>query len=491
MRRGIIILFALTLGWAVLTGVSTANANTIVSLTFDDGNADQLAALPILADHGMEGTFYIITNRVGRPNSQYMTWSDVQSIYDDGNEIGGHTRDHTHLNDSTYTDAQIQDQICGGRQDLLARGYPQVSFAYPFGDHDARSEGYVQSCGYLSGRGVAGLQRDPGEPDAETIPPQNAWDVRTRGSVDVDDHLDEIEDWITKAEAVDSGNGSADAWIPLVFHHLCDPNVTNCADPNGDNNQYITPSDFDSLLDWLKARESAGTHAEPIAQVMDPIPPSSEISCNGTACQSGVYGGPVSARLSASDTGGSGVSGVRGIRYTTDGSTPTGSSQLLPNNGEITLDSTATIRFRAEDNARNLEPTVHSQTINVASPPPGGGAAGGALGAFSSAKSFRNGTAKLSFVLGGPGTLDTVDAGAHSVVVKKKKHRARIRHASRFVAQAGRATLVIRTSKAGKRILRRKRKMTVPVRVTFRPLSGSRSSQTVKLKLRLKRRRGG
>ena len=206
-----LILFALTLGWAVFAGASTAAANTYVSLTFDDGNADQLAALPILADHDMDGTFYIITNRVGRPNSQYMTWSDVQTIYDDGNEIGGHTRDHTHLNDPTFTDAQIQDQICGGRQDLLARGYPQVSFAYPFGDHDARSEGFVQSCGYLSGRGVSGLQQATGEPDAEWIPPSNQWVVRTRGSVDVNDTLPEIEDWIADAEAVDAGNDSADA----------------------------------------------------------------------------------------------------------------------------------------------------------------------------------------------------------------------------------------------------------------------------------------
>jgi peptidoglycan/xylan/chitin deacetylase (PgdA/CDA1 family) len=480
-----LILFALTLGWAVFAGASTAAANTYVSLTFDDGNADQLAALPILADHDMDGTFYIITNRVGRPNSQYMSWSDVQTIYDDGNEIGGHTRDHTHLNDPTFTDAQIQDQICGGRQDLLARGYPQVSFAYPFGDHDARSEGFVQSCGYLSGRGVSGLQQATGEPDAESIPPSNQWVVRTRGSVDVDDTLPEIEDWIADAEAVDAGNGSADAWIPLVIHHLCDPAITNCADPNGVANQYITPSDFDSLLGFLESHESTGTHVLPIAQVMDANPPSSQITCNGAACQSTLYADPVSVMLSATDTGRStGASGVQNIRYTTDGSNPTGSSPIYT--GPINVSSTTTIKFRAEDNARNVESPVHSQTIQVSSPPQGG-----TLSALASSKSLPNGTAKLAFVLGGPGTLAAVDAsGAGASAVAAKKHRARIRPASKSVAQAGSATLVIRTSKAGKRILRRKGKMTVPVLVTFTPLSGAPSSQTVKVKLRLKRHRG-
>ena len=80
--------------------------------------------------------------------------------------------------------------------------------------------------------------------------------------------------------------------------------------------------------------------------------------------------------------------------------------------------------------------------------------------------------------------------GAGASAITAKKRRARIRPASKSVAQAGNVTLVIRTSKVGKRILRRKGKMTVPVRVTFTPLSGAASSQTVKVKLRLKRHHG-
>ena len=335
-------------------------ANTTVTLSFDDGNADQMPAVQMLADHGMDGTFFIIPGRVDRPNSQYMTWAQVQTIYAAGNEIGGHTQNHLHL--PTLPESQQRSEICDGRQALLNRGYPQVSFAYPFGDHDATSERLVQECGYQSGRGVSGLG-GTGEPKSESVPPLNRWVIRTRGSVDVDDHLDEVEDWIMDAEAASRNTGTPTG-MNLVFHHLCDPAVTNCSDPNGVHDQYMTPSDFDALLAWLQARESAGTEVETIAQMMgatsptDNTPPVSQISCDAAACQP-FYNHGVSATLSATDTGGS---GLKEIRYTTNGTDPTTTSPLY--SGPITVSSTTTIKFRAWDNAGNAEATK-SQTISI------------------------------------------------------------------------------------------------------------------------------
>jgi peptidoglycan/xylan/chitin deacetylase (PgdA/CDA1 family) len=465
------IITALAIGWA-LVGASTAAADTKVSLTFDDNFADTLPAVQMLDEHDMQGTFYVIPGRVGNTASGYMTWAQVQSIFDRGNEIGGHTQNH--LNLPTLPPAQQETEICGGRDSLRARGYPQVSFAYPFGAHDATSEGLVQECGYLSGRRVGGIGGD-GEPKSDTIPPEDPMLVRTRGSIDVNDTLTEIMDWITDAEDDDAANGSADVWFTLVFHHLCDPLVTDClASPAED--QYITPQDFEALLDWLQPRAATGTRVVPMAQVMDPTPPSgSQILCNGAPCQPGLYG-PVSATFTGTDSGGS---GLWGIRYTTDGSTPNGSSPLyIPGSSPaIDLSAGTTIRFRAEDNARNLETTVHSQTIAVAT-----------LSVLSR-RFLANGTAKLTFQVNGPGTIVAVDAsGAGSSAVAAKKRAPRIKRASKAVAQAGRVTLVIRASKAGKRILRRKGKLKVPVRVTFTPIGGSPTSQTVKVKLRLTRR---
>jgi hypothetical protein len=89
----------------------------------------------------------------------------------------------------------------------------------------------------------------------------------------------------------------------------------------------------------------------------DNEPPTSSIACNLAVC-SGWYGGPVSVTLSAADGG----SGVAAIRYTLDGSEPTASSTVY--SGPFTVSATTTVKFRAWDNAGNVEAT-NSQLIQV------------------------------------------------------------------------------------------------------------------------------
>ena len=53
-------------GWGVTGTASGATVpTTIVSLTFDDGNADQLAAEQVMKAHGLVGTFFV-TTELGR-----------------------------------------------------------------------------------------------------------------------------------------------------------------------------------------------------------------------------------------------------------------------------------------------------------------------------------------------------------------------------------------------------------------------------------------
>ncbi len=93
--------------------------------------------------------------------------------------------------------------------------------------------------------------------------------------------------------------------------------------------------------------------------MIDAAAPVSAIQCNGAAC-AGFYNSSVSATLSATDSGGS---ALKNIRFTTNGSDPTGSSPVY--SGPIPVNATTTIKFRAEDNAGNVESPVHSQTINI------------------------------------------------------------------------------------------------------------------------------
>jgi hypothetical protein len=79
--------------------------------------------------------------------------------------------------------------------------------------------------------------------------------------------------------------------------------------------------------------------------------------------------------------------------------------------------------------------------------------------------------------------VDGVVAGTSAATAKKR--RSWVKPTSKAVAQAGQVTLVIRTTKAGKRILRRKGRLTVPVRITFMPVTGSPTELALKITLRL------
>ena len=96
----------------------------------------------------------------------------------------------------------------------------------------------------------------------------------------------------------------------------------------------------------------------------DTTAPTSSIVCNGAPCSTGWYSTSVQATLSATDTGGSGLDV---IRYTTDGSTPTAAS--TPYTAPFAVSQTTTVKYRAWDNAGNVEAT-NSQLISFDSTAP-------------------------------------------------------------------------------------------------------------------------
>jgi hypothetical protein len=93
----------------------------------------------------------------------------------------------------------------------------------------------------------------------------------------------------------------------------------------------------------------------------DTTPPTSSITCDTEACKSGFSSSGVSARLAADD--GPGGSGIKQIRYTTDGSDPTATTGTVYS-GAVGITKTTTIKYLAIDRAGNVEP-VHTQKVNV------------------------------------------------------------------------------------------------------------------------------
>jgi peptidoglycan/xylan/chitin deacetylase (PgdA/CDA1 family) len=240
--------------------MASATTPTNVSITFDDGLVDQIAAAAALDSAGMDATFFINSGRIGT-SSTYMTRADLDALAAAGHEIAGHTV--SHLNLAALTPDGQRRQICNDRNTLMGWGFAVKNFAYPFSAYNSDTISIVQECGYNSARGVSGLVSQNacnGCAYAESVPPANPWVIRTPDSIKVDTTLASLKSYVTQAE--DHGGG----WVPLVFHHVC-----NACDPNA-----ITPADFQAFITWLAARPSTTevkTVDEVIGGQLNPAPP--------------------------------------------------------------------------------------------------------------------------------------------------------------------------------------------------------------------------
>ncbi len=126
----------------------------MVTLSFDDGFKTQYSvAKPILDKAGLKATFYITSGFLDDEFDDYMTTSEMLAMQTAGYEIGGHTKNHIDL--TTLTTPQVQDEVSGGRADLIAKGVKTVSsFAYPFGAYNDQAIQVVKDSGFTNARSV-------------------------------------------------------------------------------------------------------------------------------------------------------------------------------------------------------------------------------------------------------------------------------------------------------------------------------------------------
>jgi Polysaccharide deacetylase len=256
MRRAVgSVAFAIALTVIVSASPSAMAAQTIVSLTFDDGIATQNFARTQLSAHGMRGTFYINSGTIGT-DPYFMSWSDVDALNAAGNEIAGHTVDHVRL--TNLTPAQQHQQICDDADALRARGYTITSFAYPFGAgiNSPSVRSALVDCGFVSARKYGDLRGsdcpDPGCPTAEAIPTADPYAVNSTGFEMGALTVQKLQTWVTQAES--NGGG----WVPVVFHDICNA----CDDAS------VSQSVFQSFLDWLQPRAAGGTIVRTMREVM-------------------------------------------------------------------------------------------------------------------------------------------------------------------------------------------------------------------------------
>jgi peptidoglycan/xylan/chitin deacetylase (PgdA/CDA1 family) len=323
----------------VISAPATGSATRplVISLTFDDGIANQMAAQQLLKNHGMAGTFYINSSLIDVPGG-HMTRGDLETLKSNGHEIGGHSANHLSLI-SLSTD-EAQRQICTDRNTLLSWGYAVTSFAYPFSDLNPSVKSTVQACGYNTARRVGNL-RSPHSctecPAAEPIPPADLYATGTPDDIETTWTLQDMKDTVTRAEA----NGG---WLTFNFHHVCD----------GCDLRSIRADVLDQFLAWLQLRSgpTTRTSVKTVQQVVTgsvkppvpapPPPPPGAPGVNTVRNASLETVSPVNANLpECFDTAGYGInsvtyarvgdahSGSFGERVTVTGRTD-GDAKLVP-----------------------------------------------------------------------------------------------------------------------------------------------------------------
>jgi peptidoglycan/xylan/chitin deacetylase (PgdA/CDA1 family) len=215
-------------------------SNTVVSLTFDDGDADNYSVRSSLAENNLRATFYVVS---GFTNSNgYMTDDQLRDLYNDGNEIGGHTLSHIKLTEVRGED--LKREVCQDRDNLVSYGFEVASFAYPFGHYDDEAQKMVKDCGYQNARGVSG--------GPEVFPPADEYGIRAMPYVVSDTRFSKLTRYVTDVE---KGGGG---WVIFVFHHVCD----GC-------DQYAVKLDvFEKFARWLGKQQANGLVVKTVGEVM-------------------------------------------------------------------------------------------------------------------------------------------------------------------------------------------------------------------------------
>ena len=110
---------------ALAMPAAALGAQTVVSITFDDGWDSESIAPSELTAHGMSGTFYVNSPRIDQPG-YFSTWAQLTVFNAAGHEVAGHTLTHSDL--TTLTATQAQREICDDRTNILSHGFVVIRF---------------------------------------------------------------------------------------------------------------------------------------------------------------------------------------------------------------------------------------------------------------------------------------------------------------------------------------------------------------------------
>ncbi|MGK3649175.1 polysaccharide deacetylase family protein [Pseudarthrobacter enclensis] len=231
---------------------------TVVSLTFDDGNESDSLAARMMAERGMVGTFFIASGSIGQPG--FLSYNALRGVAALGHEIAGHTVNHLDL--TAMPPAEAQREICLDRATLTAWGFNVRNFAYPFAAANPAVKQAAMACGYNSARGLGEVKTRFGCKECEpaaVLPPTKLDETAAAAPVTVEWTLEDLKDSVRAAQP-------AGGWVQLTFHGVC---TTTC-DFFG-----VQEGMLAEFLTWLQAETQNGTTVvRPVEEVIGgPVQP--------------------------------------------------------------------------------------------------------------------------------------------------------------------------------------------------------------------------
>ena len=131
---------------AIAQGKLTALPRTVL-ITFDDGYRDNVAhALPILAQHGLRATLFVISAYIGQRNrwnpkacydTWHLDWAGLRTWLAAGCDIGGHS--HEHLCMTRLNEEELRHTVRVNQEVLQSGlGCTLAGFSYPYGTYSAQ-----------------------------------------------------------------------------------------------------------------------------------------------------------------------------------------------------------------------------------------------------------------------------------------------------------------------------------------------------------------
>ncbi|HPP66425.1 MAG TPA: polysaccharide deacetylase family protein [bacterium] len=129
----------------------------IFCITFDDGFADNILAVPIMKKYGIKPTVFLIAHNIGtekihkkykdRERDRYLNWKEVHKMLSEGVIFGSHTLTHPRLTELPRK--QAWDEIFESRKFIEKNIGQRVDFfSYPYGIQDEKIRQAVKKAGY-------------------------------------------------------------------------------------------------------------------------------------------------------------------------------------------------------------------------------------------------------------------------------------------------------------------------------------------------------